>query len=668
MIKKILIANRGEIALRIIKTCRKLDIETIAIASKSELGHPHLKFADFIEVADKELPAEVYLDPNLIIATAKKFGADAIHPGYGFLAENSAFSQAVQNAGLIFIGPNPDTLITLGDKAQTRALAIELNVPVVPGYNGTQQEEKALLKQAIKIGFPLMLKAVMGGGGRGMRKVLDQSHFASELESAKKEAQRLYSNTDICIEKFVQEPRHIEIQVAGDSYGNFIHLFERDCSIQRRFQKVVEFSPANIEQEILNKLYKHAISVAKGSKLCGLATMEFLVSSKNNDIFFLEANPRIQVEHPVTEIICDQDLVELQIRIANGESIKLIKHEKKFFALQARIYAEAPEKNFIATSGKIRGLNFPNFENSFSLRQSSLNNLSQDNDCRLDHALYHGFELTQHFDPMLGKILVRANSYLELQQKALSVLNSIYILGIETNLPLLIALFKSELLYKLNIQDLENFKVDYKTKGIAAIACHLISNYQNNNSPYSQNWRNVNNKSCFSYYVTLYQEDKQSEISLTKSDTAELFLNDTKIEAKLSLAAKSANVYYYQLEVNGVNYSVITASPSNTNSYQLLLNGRLHLVEKIKEHQKTSDQQEGILISPLPGKVSKIHVKIGQKVSKGENLISIESMKIEHNIKSLSEENEIEAIYVTEGEGINFKQELLKFKQRMPES
>lgn len=651
MIKKILIANRGEIALRIIKTCKKLNIQTVALASKAEQNHPHIRYADFHEIINKESPAEVYLDQKLIIKTAKKHKVDAIHPGYGFLAENSEFSRAVQEAGLIFIGPKPETLHTLGDKAQTRQLALELKVPVVPGYNGEKQDQESLLEQAKKIGFPIMLKAVMGGGGRGMRKVDQASSFITELESAKKEAERLYANADMCIEKFVEQPRHIEIQVAGDNHENYIHLFERDCSIQRRFQKVVEFTPANIEAKLLDQLYSHALEIAKGSKLSGLATMEFLVSSKSQDLYFLEANPRIQVEHPVTEIACNLDLVELQFIIANDQVIKNIKPTKNAFALQARIYAEAPEKNFIASSGYLRDLNLPNFEDSFSLNQN----------CRCDHALFKGFELNQDFDPMLSKILVSANSYEQLKENGLNILRSTFISGIDTNLPLLISLFESDQLYKLNIQDLESFKANYQTKDAAAVAAHLINNAIKSNSPFDDNWRKTKTETTFNYYVKIPLIDKeQTEIALTKTVKNELFINQKKINAELTLLKQSRFILYYLLNIDAVNYAVITANPD---SNLFFINGRLHIIEKSKEKNKKAEEQKGILLSPLPGKITKIHIKAGQKVNKGESLISIESMKIEHNIRSSSDENEIESILVEEGMNVNFEQELLKFKQ-----
>ena len=658
MIRRLLIANRGEIALRIIKSCKKLGIETISVGSQAEIGHPHLLHADLNLITEKQTPAEVYLDSSLLVDLARKHNADAIHPGYGFLSEQAEFAEKVKNSGIIFIGPSAATLNALGDKAQTRQLAISLGVPVAPGYDSKDQSEKNLLKQANSIGFPLLLKAVMGGGGRGMRKVQNQSDFLAELKSTQQEAKRLYNNSAICIEKLIVNPRHIEVQVAGDKDENYIHLFERDCSIQRRFQKIVEFSPAQaLDQKMLNTLYEYALKVAKGSKLEGLATMEFLVSSK--DIYFLEANPRIQVEHPVTELVTDLDLIELQIKIANGDSIKEIKPKLRGFAAEARVYAEIPEQDYLPSTGNIRALNLPNFLNSFK----------EQNGIRYDHALFCGFKINQHFDPMLVKVILKSDSYEALRISSLNALRDFYIQGIETNLALLISLFSDTKVFEFAAKELEEKRLSNDCSQIAAIVAFIHPLLNNSNSVFKGNWRNngLRNQNSHIYHVGSVIADKE-KVSLSIS-LIERSSNEFKIKIgnkELTTSVLSSNLSQIILKVNRVVYSAHFSSLLHIGltPIEIQIDGRTHLVSKTTESDSISEKSKDLLLSPLPGKITKIHVAQGQKVSPGDCLISIESMKIEHSLKLPQSYNSgtiIEKICVEEGSNINAHQELIKY-------
>ena len=626
MIKKILIANRGEIALRIIRTCKKLGIETFCIGTQAEKNHPHIKQADTYKLFDEF----IYTNQELILKTAKEFRVDAIHPGYGFLSENNHFATLVQKAKIEFIGPSDKTLESLGDKAKAKALAKKLKIPTAKSYIG-----KDALTEAKKIGFPLLLKAVMGGGGRGMRKVESESEFNTLLEEVKNESKRLYDNTDICIEEFIEDPRHIEIQIVADKLGNIVHLFERDCSIQRRYQKVVEFCPAySVKEEVLEKLYAYAIKICKESKLHNLATVEFLVSK--DKIYFLEVNPRIQVEHTVTEEVTGLDLIELQILIANGKSIEKLKVEKKKHVLQTRIYAESPINNYVSTSGRILKLKLP----------------EQD---RIDHALFPGITIDHNFDPMLAKLVIIADNEQELKEKTLDSLTKVLIKGVETNLNLLFEVFRDKNVFKFTSADLEtkrskltdNFK-------IAAAIYHI--NFSLNNLIFNKSLRNKGTTLDLkhSYYN---REQEQFGIQLLQAKAIDkrafkLEINNKTIEIKL--LSKEENLVTFKVDKK-IHYA-------NINKKTVILDGYEYKINTLKEFEakKKEKNLEKKVICTIPGKVIKIHVKEKQEIKENDTLISIESMKIEHQIKS-SKKGTIKKIYVSQDQTVSNEEILIEF-------
>jgi len=391
MIKKILIANRGEIAVRIMRTCREMGIRSVAVFSDADRTSMHVRYADEAYHIGASIPQESYLSKDKIIEVAKKSKVDAIHPGYGFLSENADFAKKCRKAGIIFIGPSAHAIATMGDKITARQTMISVGVPVVPGTN-LKLEDTAYINQIVEdIGLPIMIKASAGGGGKGMRLVRNKKELTNSIISAKSEALAAFGDDSVYIEKYIENPRHIEFQVFGDAHGNVIHLFERDCSVQRRHQKIIEETPSPfISHEVRNQMGHHAVLAAKAVNYEGAGTIEFLVD-ENMNYYFLEMNTRLQVEHPITERVTGIDLVELQIQIASGkvlpfkqEDISQIGH-----SIECRIYAEDPEHNFMPCPGVIKHISEPL---GFGVRT--------------DGYVYEGYEIPIYYDPMISKLIV----------------------------------------------------------------------------------------------------------------------------------------------------------------------------------------------------------------------------------------------------------------------
>lgn len=423
-IKRILIANRGEIALRIISTCREMGIETITLYTDTEKDLPHAKLGDFnINLGSGPL-SETYLNIDRIVEICREFSVDAIHPGYGFLSENAHFAKRLEKEKIIFIGPSADSIELMGDKMGSKKRLANLAVPLIPGYHGDDQGDKHLLDQAIEIGFPVLIKASAGGGGKGMRIVEKQDEFQSALESAKREAKNAFGDDRVLVEKFIQNPRHIEVQVLSDSHGQHFHLFERECSIQRRYQKVVEESPSiSLHPETREKMTKAAVEITSGIGYLGAGTIEFILDDsdpKKQKFYFLEMNTRLQVEHPVTEMVTGVDLVAEQIRIAAGEKISFAQDDLKVrgHAIEVRVYAENPEQEFLPSTGKITKVG------DFSPVIKGI---------RFDCGYSDGNEVTIDFDPMLAKVISYASCRDMAARKLIQALDQTPFFGVTTN-------------------------------------------------------------------------------------------------------------------------------------------------------------------------------------------------------------------------------------------
>lgn len=430
-ITKILIANRGEIALRVIQTAKTMGIKTVTLFTEEERGLPHCHAGDESFSLGSGALKDTYLNQDLIISIAKKCGADAIHPGYGFLSEKADFAKKVIANGITFIGPTPESIELMGDKKTSKIKIVELGVPSIPGYHGENQSPEHLLKEAIKIGFPVLIKASAGGGGKGMRIVEAEKEFMDALSSAKREALNAFSDDTVLIEKYIKSPRHIEIQVMSDAHGNHCHLFERECSIQRRYQKIVEESPSTAVNETLRKkMTEAAIKITQGINYLGAGTVELILDT-DGSFYFLEMNTRLQVEHPVTEMVTGLDLVKLQIMVAQGEKLPFSQNDlkQKGHAIEVRLYAEDPDNNFLPSIGKI-----------LKIGQSSLRNV------RLDSGYIDGNEVSISFDPMLAKLIAYGENRSEAIKTLDLALNDFVFLGtgIKTNRDYLKRILKVE--------------------------------------------------------------------------------------------------------------------------------------------------------------------------------------------------------------------------------
>jgi acetyl-CoA carboxylase biotin carboxylase subunit len=427
MFKKILIANRGEIALRIIRTCREMGIKTVAVFSTADRDSLHVKFADEAVCIGKPASVDSYLNIPHIMAAAEITNADAVHPGYGFLAENARFSQICADHGIKFIGPTPEMISKMGDKITAKETMIKAGVPVVPGGEGLLESIQQANKMAKEVGYPVILKATAGGGGKGMRVVWKEEDMEKAYSSAKTEAAASFKNDGIYMEKFVEEPRHIEIQVAGDQYGNVCHLSERDCSIQRRHQKLVEESPSPfMTPELRRKMGEAAIKAASAINYESVGTIEFLVD-KHRNFYFMEMNTRIQVEHCVTEEVVSYDLIKEQIKIACGEKISGKNYEPQLHAIECRINAEDPYNDFRPSPGKITVLHTPGGHG-----------------VRVDSHVYAGYVIPPYYDSMIGKLITVAQTREEAIDTMYRALSEYVIEGVKTTIPFHLQLMKNE--------------------------------------------------------------------------------------------------------------------------------------------------------------------------------------------------------------------------------
>ncbi len=419
MFKKILIANRGEIALRIIRTCKELGIRTVAVYSEADKNSLHVTFADEAVCIGSHQSRDSYLKIPALISAAHITGADAIHPGYGFLAENASFSEICQESDIRFIGPTPDMITSMGDKSLAKETVKKNNVPTVPGSDGVVTELNEGINISHEIGFPVIIKASAGGGGKGMRIVWEESEFEKAFQMARNEAESSFGNPDVYIEKFVENPRHIEIQVLGDNHGNIYQYGERDCTIQRRHQKLIEESPSTvIDSELRRKMGEAGILAAKAINYEGAGTVEFLLD-KNKNFYFMEMNTRIQVEHPVTEMIYDVDLVRQQILVAAGEKIDTLPHKARGHSMEFRINAEDPYKDFMPSPGKIESLHLPG---GFGVR--------------VDSHIYQGYVMPPYYDSLLAKLVVWGKNRTNVIARARRALDEFVVEGIKTTIPL----------------------------------------------------------------------------------------------------------------------------------------------------------------------------------------------------------------------------------------
>ena len=434
MFTSVLIANRGEIACRIARTARRMGIRTIAVYSDADADAPHVRQCDEAHPIGPAPARESYLSVEKLLSVAQESGAACIHPGYGFLSENAEFAEACAQAGVVFVGPPPSAIRAMGLKDRAKALMQQAGVPVVPGYHGDQQDATFLKRKAYEIGYPVLIKAVAGGGGKGMRLVEKHADFDAALESAQREAASSFGDDRVLIEKYITSPRHIEIQVFADKRGNAIHLYERDCSLQRRHQKVIEEAPApGMSDDLRARMGAAAVAAAKAVGYAGAGTVEFIADGANglkrDGFWFMEMNTRLQVEHPVTEAITGFDLVEWQFRVASGERLPVTNQAEiplRGHAVEARLYAEDPERDFLPSTGKLVALSFPQGEG-----------------IRIDSGVEQGGEISPYYDPMIAKVIAHADTRQDALDRLGSALDRTLVAGPRTNLAFLGALCRS---------------------------------------------------------------------------------------------------------------------------------------------------------------------------------------------------------------------------------
>lgn len=449
MFKKVLIANRGEIAVRVSQTLQEMGIAALAVYSDADRKALHVMRADeAVPLAGTAL-AETYLNQAKLLAIAKKAGADAVHPGYGFLSENASFARACQEAGLVFIGPQPEVMEAMGDKIRAKALMTEAGVPVVPGWKGDTTDAAALKKAAAKIGYPVLLKAAAGGGGKGMRIVRSEAGLAEALAAATREAEKAFGDGRIFVEKYIDRPRHVEFQIFGDKHGNCVQLFERECSIQRRYQKIIEESPSPaLTPALRTAMGKAALAAARALNYEGAGTVEFMLAP-DGKFYFLEVNTRLQVEHPVTELVLGLDLVRAQILVAAGEPLPFAQRElrQRGHAIECRIYAEDPARFFMPSTGRLV---------QFSTPRGAY--------VRVDVGVRRGSEVSVHFDPMLAKLVVWGGDREEARQRMVWALGRFAVLGVSTNIEFLARVVEHPAYAagELHTHFLEDHEVDLK--------------------------------------------------------------------------------------------------------------------------------------------------------------------------------------------------------------
>ena len=619
MFKSILIANRGEIALRIIKTARRLGIKTYAVYSEADRNSVHVKEADvalFIGPAESK---KSYLNIKKIIDTAVENNIAAIHPGYGFLSENYIFAKRVEESGVKFIGPSWRAIKEMGNKNNAKKIISLANIPLVNGFLVDKEKPVENKEKAKIIGFPVIAKAAAGGGGKAMRVVYHEKELQNSIDAVIREAQSSFKDDEVIVEKYIQGGKHIEIQIARDNHGNCIHLFERDCSSQRRYQKVIEEAPSlSIPEVTKQRMYKAAIDIASKIDYHSLGTIEFIVdvqSGKSDPpFFFLEMNTRLQVEHPVTEEILDMDLVELQINIALGMRLN-IEQDKvipRGHAIEARIYAEDPKNDFLPSPGDIQNLNLPTVG-------------------RLDLGVRSGDQINTFYDPMLGKVIVHGENREKARANLVECLKDMCVQGIETNKDFLGYVLNSELFKQdiIQITDLDDLALQFKnflpdTIDLIGAALIILSSESKLKNKMWRLWGSGETN------IFLKQSEKNYEIKISSSDGQKFQVNvedkiltvDRVLLTKKSISFDvNESLVNLQFKVNGKKLSLfrqgVTFSFENiTNLYK----------------GNEADIKESNIVAPITGSIAKIMVKNGQMVSKEDPVIFIEAMKMEYQL------------------------------------
>ena len=640
MFKSLLIANRGEIACRIVRTARRMGIRTIAVYSEDDARSLHVKEADEAHLIGAARASESYLNSPRIIEVANAAGAEAVHPGYGFLSENADFAKACAKAGVIFVGPPVKAMRLMGRKDDAKAKMSAAGIPVVPGYDGADQRGDALLRQAKAIGFPVMIKAVAGGGGRGMRLVSEPDDFAAALEGARREAEAAFGDGAVLLEKAVLEPRHIEVQIFADAHGNAVHLFERDCSLQRRHQKVIEEAPApHLSPAVQSAIAESALKATRAVGYRGAGTVEFLIEGGGRDaadpFYFLEMNTRLQVEHPVTEAITGYDLVEWQLRIAAGERLPASQGQIPCngAAIEVRLYAEDPAHDFRPSAARIAALEWP-----------------EGNRVRIDTGVREGDSVSPHYDTMIAKLIAHGPDRKAALDRLSRALNETVIAGPKTNLAFLKALISHKDVargrYDTSLIDSQQARLVRAKISPAAIEAGAAALMKTTNARIEARRCTFSNETASPWSsADGFILGPRSDIGCTllvDGDPREFSVRWTGGEVKLSLRppAKRAANPALRIVRDGEGIFVL----------EDLLQAEIRPPET-RQTKLDVDAAGGSVMSPLPGRVAKLYVEIGDRVQEGDRIAVLEAMKMEHVLHAPMS-GTVEAIPIAPGEQI----------------
>ncbi|MCI2393015.1 acetyl/propionyl/methylcrotonyl-CoA carboxylase subunit alpha [Aliiroseovarius sediminis] len=641
MFTKILIANRGEIACRVIDTARKLGVATVAVYSDADAAARHVKMADEAVHIGPSQPAQSYLKGDVIIQAALDAGAQAIHPGYGFLSENPDFVDAVEKAGLVFIGPSSDAIRAMGLKDAAKKLMVEAGVPVVPGYHGADQDPALLASEADKMGYPVLIKAVAGGGGKGMRRVDDPKDFADALASAQGEAKTAFGNADVLVEKYILSPRHIEVQVFGDG-TQAVHLFERDCSLQRRHQKVIEEAPApGMTEEVREAMGQAGVRAAEAIGYKGAGTVEFIVDGANglrtDGFWFMEMNTRLQVEHPVTEAITGVDLVEWQLRVASGEGLPKQQDELTIngHSFEARLYAEDVPKGFLPATGTLTHLKFPD-------------------GARADTGVRAGDTISPFYDPMIAKITVHAGSRAAALRQMSSALTHTEVAGSVTNLAFLGALTRHEGFAAGDVdtglieRDLEALTADPgpSMADVGAAALCALDLLKREGSGFTL-WGGLN------HFVTLTHGEDTYEVVVTSygADRHVITVGDDSIEA---------TCIHGQWKMGG-DRGPRVAKAGNVVTVFAQSGLEFHVVDPL-DQDAGAGAGAGVVEAPMPGLVKAVFAKAGQEVKQGDRLAVLEAMKMEHSLTA-ARDGVVAEVLVADGDQVEAGAPLVRLEE-----
>ena len=653
---KVLVANRGEIAVRVIRSAQSLGYRTVAVFSEADQNAPHVSAADEAICIGAAAVGESYLVADKLIAAAQKTGADAIHPGYGFLSENSAFAKACVDANITFIGPRPDAIDLMGSKRQSKIAMIAAGVPCIPGYEGADQSDVVLKNAAIEIGMPVMLKASAGGGGRGMRLVTDANDLDELIKSARSEALNAFGSGELIIEKAVMQPRHIEIQVFADTFGNTVYLGERDCSVQRRHQKVVEEAPSPfVNPEMRQAMGEAAVNAAKSCNYVGAGTVEFLADSEGN-FYFLEMNTRLQVEHPVTELITGLDLVAMQLRVAAGDKLSISQEDVTLtgHAMEVRLYAEDPGANFIPQTGLL-----------------NLWQPASGDGVRIDSGIKQGQVVSSHYDPMLAKIIAYGENREEARRRLVRAVQDSKLLGIKDNRAFLASILRNDTFIQGEATTAfigDDFSQDPSLQALkaqrseVALAASILCAINSGTS----GWQNNRTGSRF---IKLSCEEETFELALVAVDNSITvsFVSDAEEvnnDVTVTILEQSENTLKYLMNdiVRSVVYSQTKGQGDALGCDQVQLAasyGNLTFTDISLQSSKKNKGGSDQVLASMDGAMVDVMVKAGDVVSVGQTLAVLEAMKMEHPLKA-GVAGTIAEVLVQAGDQVKGRQKLIQ--------